>query len=98
MANTTTPYFFRFAKAFRSMQLSSTLFGIAVIQIKPQLEKVLNVRLPVLPTLTCQLPADSLTKELELTQDLLKLFMKYQIPSDLLSYSPDKGSLTPVPN
>eukprot|EP01032_Pedospumella_encystans_P016131 gene16131-18415_t len=29
----------RFAKAFRSMQLESTLFGVCVIQIKPQLEK-----------------------------------------------------------
>mmetsp|Transcript_43764 Transcript_43764/g.103411 ORF Transcript_43764/g.103411 Transcript_43764/m.103411 type:complete len:974 (+) Transcript_43764:105-3026(+) len=63
-----------FAKAFRSMQLESTLFGIVVIQIKPQLEKVLN------------LPADSLTKEIKLTQDLMQLFIKYQIPSDLLSF------------
>lgn len=64
----------RFAKAFRSMQLESTLFGVAVIQIKPQLEKLLK------------LPEDSLTKEIRLTQDLLELFIKYQIPSDLLSY------------
>ena len=64
----------RFAKAFRSMQLASTLFGVLIIQIKPQLEKVLN------------LPPDSLTKEIKLTQDLMELFIKYQIPSDLLSY------------
>merc|ERR1719189_129797 len=63
-----------FAKAFRSMQLASTLFGVLVIQIKPQLERVLN------------LPEDSLTKEIKLTQDLMKLFVKYQIPADLLSY------------
>jgi len=63
-----------FAKAFRSMQLESTLFGILVIQIKPQLEKVLN------------LPEDSLTKEIKLTQELMQLFIKYQIPSDLLSF------------
>lgn len=63
-----------FAKAFRSMQLESTLFGILIIQIKPQLEKVLN------------LPEDCLTKEIKLTQDLMQLFIKYQIPSDLLSY------------
>ena len=56
------------------MQLSSTLFAIAVVQIKPQLEKLLN------------LPNDSLTKEIQLTQDLMKLFIKYQIPSDLISY------------
>jgi hypothetical protein len=40
----------RFAQAIRSMQLASTLFGIVVIQIKPQLEKLLR------------LPHDSLTK------------------------------------
>jgi len=63
-----------FAKAFRAMQLESTLFGILVVQIKPQLERVLN------------LPEDSLTKEIKLTQDLMQLFIKYQIPSDLLSF------------
>merc|ERR1719433_2162006 len=63
-----------FAKAFRSMQLASTLFCVLVIQIKPQLEQVLN------------LPEDSLTKEIKLTQDLMSLFITYQIPSDLLSY------------
>lgn len=63
-----------FAKAFRAMQLESTLFGVLVIQIKPQLEKVLN------------LPQDSLTKEIKLTQELMNLFIKYQIPSDLLSF------------
>merc|ERR1719401_358796 len=64
----------RFAKAFRAMQLESTLFGVLVIQVKPQLEKVLN------------LAEDSLTKEIKLTQDLMQLFTKYQIPSDLLSF------------
>lgn len=64
----------RFAKAFRSMQLESTLFGVCVIQIKPQLEKLLK------------LDPDSLTKEIKLTQELLSLFIEYQIPSDLLSY------------
>lgn len=64
----------RFAKAFRGMQLESTLFGVCVIQIKPQLEKLLK------------LPPDSLTKEIKLTQELLGLFTEFQIPSDLLSY------------
>jgi hypothetical protein len=59
------------------MQLESTLFAIAVIQVKPQLEKVLN------------LPLDSLTKEIELTQDLLKLFQEYQTSADLLSFDKD---------
>ena len=54
----------RFAKAFRAMQLESTLFGVCVIQIKPQLEKLLN------------LTPDSLTKEIKLTQDLMELFIK----------------------
>merc|ERR1719446_1266987 len=63
-----------FAKAFRSMQLQSTLFGVLVIQIKPQLEKVLN------------LPEDSLTKEIKLSQELVQLFIKYQIPSDLVAF------------
>jgi hypothetical protein len=54
----------RFAKAFRGMQLESTLFGILVIQIKPQLEKVLN------------LEPDALTKEIRLTQDLMELFIE----------------------
>lgn len=64
----------RFARAFRGMQLESTLFGVCVIQIKPQLEKLLK------------LDPDSLTKEIKLTQELLGLFIDYQIPSDLLSY------------
>lgn len=63
-----------FAKAFRSMQLSNTLFAFAIIQIKPQLERLLK------------LPEDSLTKEIQLTQDLMRLFLDYQIPSDLLSF------------
>eukprot|EP00012_Vannella_robusta_P013716 CAMPEP_0206209744 /NCGR_PEP_ID=MMETSP0166-20121206/17093_1 /ASSEMBLY_ACC=CAM_ASM_000260 /TAXON_ID=95228 /ORGANISM="Vannella robusta, Strain DIVA3 518/3/11/1/6" /LENGTH=500 /DNA_ID=CAMNT_0053631203 /DNA_START=92 /DNA_END=1594 /DNA_ORIENTATION=+ len=66
-----------FAKAFRSMQLESTMFGVCIIQIKPQLEKLLNI------------PNDSLTKEIQLTQDLLELFIEYQIPSDLISFDED---------
>ena len=56
------------------MQLESTLFGVCVIQIKPQLEKLLKLN------------DDGLTKEIALTQELLNLFIEYQIPSDLLSY------------
>jgi hypothetical protein len=74
----------RFCKGFRAMQLESTLFGVCVIQIKPALEKVLN------------LPDDSLTKEIALTQDLLKLFLEYQIPSDQLSYAPDAMGRAPA--
>jgi hypothetical protein len=73
-----------FAKAYRSMQLESTLFGVCIIQIKPQLERLLN------------LDDDSLTKEIRLTQELLELFIKYQIPSDLLSYDGAKNARSAV--
>jgi len=65
----------RFAKAYRSMQLESSVFGICVVQIKPQLEALLS------------LPPNSLDKEMKLTQDLMELFVEYQVPSDLLSYN-----------
>ena len=70
----------RFVKAFRSMQLESTLLGVLVIQIKPQLERLLN------------LPYDGLTKEIALTQKLMKLFIDYQIPSDMLSYDGEEDT------
>ena len=54
-----------------------------MIQIKPQLERLLN------------LPDDSLTKEIELTQQLISLFIKYQIPSDLLSYDGEEDLSVP---
>eukprot|EP01094_Clydonella_sp_ATCC50884_P013701 TRINITY_DN2397_c0_g2_i1.p1 TRINITY_DN2397_c0_g2~~TRINITY_DN2397_c0_g2_i1.p1 ORF type:complete len:1085 (-),score=448.58 TRINITY_DN2397_c0_g2_i1:334-3534(-) len=65
----------RFAKAYRSMQLESTLFALMVVHVKPQLEVVLGV------------PRRSLTKEIRLTQDLLNLFIEYNIPSDLVSFA-----------
>lgn len=72
----------RFARAFRGMQLESTLFGVCILQIKPQLEKLLK------------LPPDSLTKEIKLTQALLSLFIELQIPSDLLSYDGPEDAST----
>ena len=63
-----------FAKAFRAMQLQSTLFALCIVQIKPALEAVLN------------LPPDSLTKEIRLSQRLLSQLVEYQIPSDQLSF------------
>ena len=72
----------RFAKSFRGMQLASSVFGVCVVQLKPQLEVLLG------------LPPDALTKEIGLTQDLLSLFIEYQIPSDLLSF--DGASDSPV--
>jgi len=63
----------RFAKSFRLMQLDSSVLGVCIIQIKPQLEKLLG------------LPEGSLTKEIKLTEDLMELFVEYQVPSDLLT-------------
>jgi len=62
-----------FCQAYRAMQLESSLFAICVIQVKPLLERVLN------------LPPESLAKEIKLTQDLTELFIKHQIPADLLT-------------
>ena len=45
-------------------QLAGTLFAVAVVQIKPQLERLLN------------LPLDALTKEVKLCQDLMTLFIE----------------------
>lgn len=56
------------------MQLSSTLFGLVVLQIRPQMERLLR------------LPRDSLAKEIQLTTDLMRLFNTHQIPSDLLTF------------
>ena len=75
----------RFAKAYRGMQMEATLFGVCVVQIKPQLERVLN------------LPPDALTKELELTQDLLEIFIKYQVSPDLLAFTADLEDPAEIP-
>jgi len=64
----------RFAEAIRAMQLASTVFGVCVIPVKPQLEKLLG------------LPKGSLTQEVKLTEDLIELLMKYHVPSSLLRY------------
>ena len=48
-----------------------------MIFASPQLEALLN------------LPPGALTKQISLTQQLLELFVEYQIPSDLLAYDGD---------
>ncbi|KAG7367627.1 hypothetical protein IV203_030298 [Nitzschia inconspicua] len=80
--NSLSPEQQRFAKAYRSMQLQSSILGICIIQIKPQLEDVLG------------LPHDSLTKEMQLTQDLVELFIEYQVPSDMMSYDEENQDVT----
>mmetsp|Transcript_13631 Transcript_13631/g.37675 ORF Transcript_13631/g.37675 Transcript_13631/m.37675 type:complete len:908 (-) Transcript_13631:687-3410(-) len=72
----------RFAKSFRAMQLESSVFGVCIVQLKPQFEKLLN------------LPSNSLAKEIELTETLTKLFVDYQIPSDLLSFDGEQSMNT----
>merc|ERR1719240_1914107 len=63
-----------FCRAFRAMQLASSLFGILVVQVKPQLEAVLN------------LPAGALTKEIELSSQLMDFLQTYSVPTDVLSF------------
>jgi len=64
----------RFANAYRSMQLSGTLFAVLLVELKPQLETVLG------------LPVDALAKELELSEQLFELLSAYRVPSDVLAY------------
>ena len=72
----------RFARAYRAMQLEGSAFAVCLIHIVPQLEVVLG------------LPDGSLTKELELTREVLEMFTTYQIPPDLLSYTGPAASST----
>jgi hypothetical protein len=71
-----------FAQSYRAMQLESSVFGVCVIELKPQLERLLG------------LPEGALTKEIQLTQDLMSLFTEYQIPSDLLTFDGPANSDT----
>ncbi|KAJ3160463.1 hypothetical protein HDU88_007963 [Geranomyces variabilis] len=68
-----------FAKAFRTLQLQGTQFAVCVVDIKPHLELLLN------------LPPDSLTKEIELAEDLEHLLIQHHIPSDLLRFDVAAG-------
>ena len=54
-----------------------SVFAVLTIEIKPQMEKVLNLQ------------AGALTKEIALTQGLSDLFIEYQISPDLLSFEGD---------
>merc|ERR1711862_1029908 len=59
------------------MGLSGSLFTFCAIPIIPQLEQLLK------------LPEDSLSKELELYENILNLLIEYQISSDLITYEGD---------
>lgn len=65
-----------FAQAFRALQLSKSVLAIAAIPLKPQMESIL------------QLPAGALSKHIELTDNLLRLFLDYGISPSLLAYNP----------
>eukprot|EP01060_Flectonema_neradi_P005895 TRINITY_DN13954_c0_g1_i1.p1 TRINITY_DN13954_c0_g1~~TRINITY_DN13954_c0_g1_i1.p1 ORF type:complete len:903 (+),score=185.96 TRINITY_DN13954_c0_g1_i1:83-2791(+) len=71
----------RFAHAYREMLLKTSLFAVLVVQIKPQLEMVLN------------LPNESLTKEISLSKTILKLITESDIGVDMFAYQ-DEGSET----
>ena len=64
----------RFAEQYRAMQMGKTLFAMTTINIQSNLEKVLNIK------------QGSLTKEIRMKTSIMKLLMKYQIPTDLLKY------------
>lgn len=66
-----------FAQAFRAMQLASTLFGLLVIQVQPHLERLLN------------LPDGALSKEVLLVEEILDLYQKHNVSSDLLAFEGD---------
>merc|ERR1712167_76353 len=63
----------RFASAMRAMKLSNTLFTVAIVQVLPQVEKILN------------LPRGSLNKNLEIGENIMTLLTEYNISPDLLS-------------
>lgn len=71
----------QFARSARDAQTESCLFSIGYVEIRPQLEELLG------------LPANSLTKEIRLTERLISLFVDYQISPDMLAYDgPDDSS------
>eukprot|EP00754_Rhynchopus_humris_P031236 Rhum_TRINITY_DN15326_c0_g1::Rhum_TRINITY_DN15326_c0_g1_i2::g.151842::m.151842 len=67
----------RFAKTYRSLQLQGTLFVVATVELKPLMERVLN------------LPPNSLSKEIKLTHSLIELFVTHDISSEMLCYDVD---------
>ena len=70
-----------FSILMRDKTLSTSLLGVCIIQVKPQLEKLLK------------LPSYFLTKEIRFTYKLIKLFTQFNIPSDLLSIPSETSTL-----
>mmetsp|Transcript_18486 Transcript_18486/g.59612 ORF Transcript_18486/g.59612 Transcript_18486/m.59612 type:complete len:777 (+) Transcript_18486:1-2331(+) len=71
----------QFCLAYRRMQLSSSLVGLLIVPIEPNVERVLN------------LDAGSLVKEIQLTDQLVSLFVDEQISTDLLKNDDDDDDL-----
>lgn len=63
-----------FCTAYRKMQLSSSLFGLLIVEIEPNVEQVLN------------LDPGSLVKEIDMTDRLVDLFVDHSISTDLLKF------------
>ncbi|KAL7465690.1 hypothetical protein ACHAXS_006014 [Conticribra weissflogii] len=74
----------RFARSAREGQTESSLFGVCVVEIRPQLEELLGLQV------------HSLTKEIRLTERLISLFVDYQIPPDMIAYDGPDNSSTKV--
>ena len=71
-SNTSSPASvqWKISEAYRMKRLQNSIFAICVIQVKPHLEQVLK------------LPADSLSREIALTQSVIDLFINHQITAD----------------
>ena len=69
-----------FANAYRTMQLSESLFVISIIPIQTQFERLLN--LPLYSLSNAQFT--------KIYSVLLKLMVRYQLPSDLFTYQGPK--------
>jgi len=67
----------RFVNAYRNMQLSKSVFGICVIHVQPQLEKILR------------LPSGSLQQEMKLATDLISAMLEHSATPAHLCYDGD---------
>ena len=69
-----------FVEQYRASQIESSMFAFCLIPVQPQLEALLS------------LPARCLRKQIVLCQKIMKLFSKYHISPELLSYDGPEGS------
>ena len=64
----------QFALAYKNIQLANSLFGVLLVPLIPNLEKLVN------------LPEDSLLSEVQLVTDLVEIFSKFQVSGDLIAF------------